>query len=1133
MLTSLSQIRWIAVFLVMLVAAMLSPVRSRAAASGAPELEPQVGLQARPASMAMSENRKWLAIVREGGVVDLWNLATGVLEHSTPMQATTAAFSRDGAVLAVSCSQSGPQGTNSVRLYNLARWRCIRTLAMERSPGNLCFSPDGRTLAVAAEEQVAFWDYRAGRRLRAITTHGEMTMGLALDFSPDADVLATAPQDSFNGKTIELWNVSSGTLYDTLETDAALHSFAFSPDSHTFAVGSGQWPDPTAVELWDIAAHKKTASFDMSGMNITGVSFTRDGKRVTACDETSAFHCWDIASGKLHSNGGGDGFDDYTAVSDDGRFAAVIDLMNDVRIFDTGSGKLVRRIAGNAVVPSFLAFSSDGSTLYQAGSLSIRKTDTRSAGHLIAWDTRTGQPGNQILTDTSSFTQVQSAANGALAVADSEGVVWIADSRSGTLRRLTTKDLKWTLGALAISPDGSVVAVASSREKTPLIGAYSGPPRETIGRLQLLRARDGRLLRSLPMQAWASDALRFSHDGKTLISETNVPGALDYWDVATGVKRRHIALQQNMPFPVTIGPDGTRAFVNGTLYDMQTGGKFAVTRNWYDVRAAAFSADSRLLAGFGDDGTVSVWNTVTHRRLHSWDMGPGMVRAMAFSPDGRSLAWLDLHGALKLWDVVRGRLRATLLPVGDTALPAGSVDWLAYTPDSYFTGSASADRYLRWRVNGSLMASPSLFAKFRRPDLVQTALSGRPQPHLAAALAARMSDATRRAERTGESLVARYEAEIRARSKPAPRNTPAQRLRDDLSTGTMYGDPVAIRHTSDRIIADLAAGARPDTRGSWGESALIFFGEVGNIEEVRKLLAQHVDVNLKNEEGTTALMAAAGEGYGEIVDLLLKSGADVQDFSGHSLLHPHATGAVLSSVLVKMFDPQEPRKPQIAENLSGMVSLLVKLGADPNVRDARGQTPVIFANSVLSEGGLLTTLLSAGADIDAQDKSGETALITACMSANAAIVKSLLEHGAKPDLRDMGGDTALMLVAGRDASDCVQLLLEHGADPNLAANEQDDHSTPLMMAAQGGYYASVKELIAHGANVNVVADGYSALGYAVQNRDAAAVRLLLSGGAAVTVRTAEGKTLLQASREADPSDSHGIAALLTAAGEKE
>lgn len=88
------------------------------------------------------------------------------------------------------------------------------------------------------------------------------------------------------------------------------------------------------------------------------------------------------------------------------------------------------------------------------------------------------------------------------------------------------------------------------------------------------------------------------------------------------------------------------------------------------------------------------------------------------------------------------------------------------------------------------------------------------------------------------------------------------------------------------------------------------------------------------------------------------------------------------------------------------------------------------------------------------------------------------------------GEGALhILVRGRDLT-WLSFMLARGARPDLQAN---DGTTPLILAAQLGWYEGAEQLLARRANVNLSnSRGETPLIFAVQRRDLAMVRLLLS-----------------------------------------
>lgn len=87
---------------------------------------------------------------------------------------------------------------------------------------------------------------------------------------------------------------------------------------------------------------------------------------------------------------------------------------------------------------------------------------------------------------------------------------------------------------------------------------------------------------------------------------------------------------------------------------------------------------------------------------------------------------------------------------------------------------------------------------------------------------------------------------------------------------------------------------------------------------------------------------------------------------------------------------------------------LLQKGANPNVADARGETPMLLAvGNGFAEG--IDILTRYKADIDLANSSGETPLIRAVQMRRFELVRQLLAAGANPDKTD--------IVAGLSARD--------------------------------------------------------------------------------------------------------------------
>ena len=109
-----------------------------------------------------------------------------------------------------------------------------------------------------------------------------------------------------------------------------------------------------------------------------------------------------------------------------------------------------------------------------------------------------------------------------------------------------------------------------------------------------------------------------------------------------------------------------------------------------------------------------------------------------------------------------------------------------------------------------------------------------------------------------------------------------------------------------------------------------------------------------------------------------------------------------------------------------MVWLLLANGADVNVKNVTGQTP-LHCTAEHRLRAIATELLVAGAECDAKDGRGNTPLQVAAWHDSQGVAEVLLEHGANVTHKNDGGETPLHDAAGQGHQDIVDLLISKGA----------------------------------------------------------------------------------------------------------
>lgn len=112
---------------------------------------------------------------------------------------------------------------------------------------------------------------------------------------------------------------------------------------------------------------------------------------------------------------------------------------------------------------------------------------------------------------------------------------------------------------------------------------------------------------------------------------------------------------------------------------------------------------------------------------------------------------------------------------------------------------------------------------------------------------------------------------------------------------------------------------------------------------------------------------------------------------------------------------------------STWLGYLLQKGANPNLADKKGTTPLMLATQIGYVEGI-DTLVKKKASVDQANRSGETALILAVQLRNTEAVRALLKAGANPDKKDSRAGYSARDYAKQDgrASSIVSIIENHG-----------------------------------------------------------------------------------------------------------
>jgi len=132
-------------------------------------------------------------------------------------------------------------------------------------------------------------------------------------------------------------------------------------------------------------------------------------------------------------------------------------------------------------------------------------------------------------------------------------------------------------------------------------------------------------------------------------------------------------------------------------------------------------------------------------------------------------------------------------------------------------------------------------------------------------------------------------------------------------------------------------------------------------------------------------------------------------------------------------------------------------------------------------------------DADVQELTyGQTPLMYACRKGHVEVVRELLDLGASINLVSSLGLTALLEAIAQDHEEIVGVLLETDRLDLNTINLKDHNRTPLMAAANLGFFSIVARLLEYKVDVNQQdSDGLTALSLACLGRSFITVNLLL------------------------------------------
>lgn len=639
----------------------------------------------------------------------------------------------------------------TIKLRDAQTGKEIRTFTADQGFfASFAFSPDGKLLATGNAYQdfqlqtrveLTVWDVKSGLAVKTFDEYGEDSHPGITDiaFSRDGKFLASIvgeAQPNYQeirkrGRRLVVRETESGKQLRIFTAEKDFRAVNFSADGKTLIVA-----DDKAVKFIDLATGKQTKKLEGHTDSILAVALSPDGKTIATASKDDTAKLWNTAEeGAAKFTLAGHTKDVRDIVfSPDGKTVLTAGDDGAIRFWNASDGSAAGAITSSEKSIYAVAFTLGGQIAASA----------HDDGVVKLWNAETKRERRTLSRQTEAIKKLTlDPTNGELiAVTESGNGRWQIERMRLLNFRALNPNLKSLLVSFgengknySVSPDFSTIAYLDLPGKFIVVRRINPKRAAEIPDLPTeyawlagvaaasedKEAKQEIKLQNLPLGAGANafiSHITASDDGKIVIAVGDA--GIRAWSAIDGSEKAFIGGNASAT-AVAVKVDGSQFAIGNQfgavlVWDVAQN-KIRTVReansDYYSqpVEHLAFSPDGKFLAGVLSDASVKIWDAASGAEKFTFSGHEGGTNAIVFHPTKPILLSGGADGRTKLWDLKTGVEAASLIAVGTR-------DFVAVTPDGFYTASKNAAAAISVRTGGELAPFEQFDVQYNRPDIV-------------------------------------------------------------------------------------------------------------------------------------------------------------------------------------------------------------------------------------------------------------------------------------------------------------------------------------------------------------------------------------------------------------------------------